>query len=224
MRIADARHSGIAGIRGRGEAPGEVRGGPTWPARGTRERVHRERDGCEEVNEPARRKEAGQGGGGMKRYFDSIAEAIERRKSIYGAREGPSAVERMAALRRRVASRARGAGAGSEAVTEEAQRECIGRESSQPRGASEGEEVAAADRRRSADEPSISSIKPSCSTASTEAAAAVAFHTVAGIGERMNVAEDRRHGPTAESLAGWHSRQGLLDRLRASGTSLERTA
>ncbi len=219
----DAELSGRAGIRGRGGAPGSVRGGSTWPARGTRERERSEQGEGDVVEVLRASKAAEQHGAGMKRYFASIADAVEKRKSVFGERGGPSAADRMAALRQRIASRARGAGEEAEVVPAAAQRPTVGQTWVQPRDVSADVEAEADWNRRPLLEPAVTNIGPGCSTARTEAATAAAHHAIGEHAERQNVVNGLRRLPPAGASASWRARQGLLDRLRSSASPPEYT-
>ncbi len=219
MRTKGERHGGVSEIRGRGEAPGCERGGPTWPARSGDRRARWNHGDGEEFNEPARHLEDGQGGGAMKRYFDSIAETVERRRRTDGVREGPSAADRLAALRRRIASRAGGEGAGAETVRGVGHGACAGRMSSRPPSTTVDGGAAAADARHLPTEPARGSNEPACSTACTEAASAEAFHTILNVTAREDAVVGRWQLRPAGALEDRRSRRALLDRLQAASSS-----
>ncbi len=192
------------------------------PAREVQERRQPAQGAKDEAGSLVMRGAAGHRGPGMDWYFANIADAAAKRKAVFGTQEGPSAADRMTALRRRIASRASGAGV-EEAVTPTA---ALGTASakvqSDPQGACHAVRDESSWGRRSMLEQDAVGGGPSCSTASTEAATTVAHHAVEDKAERNGVVGEMWRRPLSGARASWSARQALIDRLGTSNCPSER--
>ncbi len=158
----------------------------------------------------------------MKRYFDSIAEAVERKRRTCGAKVEPSAAERMAAIRRRVADRASDVGSGTGAAHGTAQHHYVDGSSSRPPTCSGGGAAVAEDERHPSEGTVIDSLAPACSTACSEAASSAAFHSNGDSREqRCTVVRSGRAQPE-DATDSWRLRRDLVNRLRTCGNRPER--
>ncbi len=223
--LTDLGLGGCAAISGRDHgALGGERGGSARPAR----RVHddgqiaggvQDEDGTGRVRGPVKRRSPG-----MEWYLADIAGNVARRRAAFGAQEKPSAMERMVALRRRIADRARGEGAvegtapltGSDATSTRAL--------DNSRGTLVDGEGETSWLRQSSLEPVARDDGPSCATARSVAATEVAHHAIECEARRMGVGDDRRRGPSLEASASRNARQALIDRLSSRTMAPERTA
>ncbi len=160
----------------------------------------------------------------MKRYFDSIAEAVERKRRTCGASVEPSATERMAAIRRRIADRASNVGQGTGADHGTAQHSCVDGWSSRPPIRTGGGGRAAEDVRQPSDGSVIDSLAPACSTACSEAASSVAYHSNGDTREQRGTIVRSERVPPEGATEGWRLRRDLVNRLRTSGNRPERAA
>ncbi len=215
---------GRAAIRGRDDgALGCERGGSDRPAR----RVHDVRQiarGAQDDNGSMRvRESVKRPSPGMEWYFADIADTVAKRRAIHGAHERPSATDRMAALRRRIASRARGAGDEEEAAPITDADAAPTRPHDYRRSLAGSGEEKTSWGRQSTLEPVAVNDGPSCGTASTEAATEVAHHAIESGAERQGVGEERRRSPTLGALASRNARQALIDRLSSRTRPPERT-
>ncbi len=221
---SDEGLSGRTGIRGRDiGALGSEPGGSVRPTRGLQEGRQSAQSAKDEAGSLVMRGAARHRNPGMDWYFANIADAVAKRKAALGAQEGPSAADRMTALRRRIASRVSGAGVEEDVMPTAAQRTTSARSQADPQGVLGLVGEATSWGRRSMLGPGAVTSGPSCSTASTEAATAVAHHAVEDKAEGQGVVGEMRRRPQSGARASWSARQALIDRLGTSTSPSERT-
>ncbi len=224
-RPPNTEPSGRAAIRGReDDALGSEAEGSVRPARGAQAN-DRDTRAKEHATGPLAPSGATRSRyPGMDWYFANIADTIAKRKFAHGDQAGPSAAERMSALRRRVASRAREPGAVGPA--EAAAARCT--TSAQQQARQRDGQAASGDLtswgRRPLRNPADGTDGPPCSTAQTEAATAVAHHDVAEAAERQNAVGELRRRQQSGARSSWCERQELLDRLSTSTCRPEQAA
>lgn len=183
-------------IRGRGFPPGcDARGSESSNAGSST--CTRIRGGDEEAPERAT---------GMAWYFANIAATVAKRRAGSDDQAKSTAAERMAALRRRVASRARCPRA-EDASDASATGDITGQQPLRSRSVGGGDGDAAARASSQGQAPGGGGEAPRCATAQTEAATVAAHH---GVAEER---EGRRQPPG--TTPHWLARQALLDRLSA---------
>ncbi len=156
---------------------------------------------------------------GMSWYFADIAATAAKRKSAGEHQMGPSAADRMAALRRRVADRAREhvavAASGPAAALCTTSGHHLAR---QQNGTSTSGAVSSGDR-ISVHDPGDNSRVPHCSTARTEAATAVAHHAIAEEPERQGAVGASGRCQQSEARSSWGARRALLASLAVARPS-----
>jgi hypothetical protein len=215
------REPNAEGIRGRQVPPGCGAGGSGPPnAQPSGRTVIRGRDD----GAPGRGDTASSRNSGMAWYLADIADRVAKRKLAQEGQAGPSVAERMLALRRRIASRAREPGAmGATGVAVIRCSTSTLREARQ-RGVqrADGEETAWAS--ISSRDPAVDTVAPCCSTAQTEAATVVAHHDGAGATTRQDAAGELQRRQRSGARSSWCARQELLDQLSTSSRPPESAA